>query len=725
MAHRKQVRTYDPAVSIVFLKTKERFGGLSNMAPGFPLKVNGIRIRTSEALYQACRFPHRPDVQRQIIEERSPMTAKMRSKPFLEETRSDWDAVRVNIMRWCLRVKLAQNWCEFGRLLRATAGYPIVEQSRKDDFWGAKAIEDGTLLGMNVLGRLLMELREQLYADTFENLKVVKPLSIPEFLLCQKPIETVRDAEVIDNLTDIESRQVSPTAGQKPYDPIQPSLFDQPTDVQVRSKIPGVSSTMLEPYPLYRHSGVPWLDRVPRHWEVKRLGQFGTFSKGRGGNREDEVSAGIPCIRYGDLYTTHRYFIQRSRSFISRMTAKDYTPIKYGDVLFAASGETIEEIGKSSVSLIQSETYCGGDVILFRPNREVEARFMGYATNCKPAANQKSSLGRGITVIHIYTDQLKRLSLALPPLPEQAAIIRYLDHADRHIQRYIHAKQRLLSLLEEQKQATIHQAVLGQTDVRTGKPYQAYKPSGVEWLEDVPDHWSIGRVKRLARIQGGYAFSTNDFESEGTPIVRMQNIHRGVLKLCDSVRIPEHLCKSEYSLKAGDILYGLSGSIGETGSLGNYAVVTNTDLPAQLNQRIGRLQPIEYRLDKGFLVHCLCTSMFYEQVLSVTSGTAQFNVSTRDIGNVFLVLPPLPEQTAIARYLDEVTADIDTAKRCTHHQIELIKEYRTRLISDVVTGKLDVREAAANLPNDTALMDAMDDPSEKSSINDVVGQVAG
>ena len=191
MAQASQVRTYDPTVSVVFLKTNERFGGLSNMAPGFPLRVNSVRIRTSEALYQACRFPHMSDVQRLIIDEHSPMTAKMRSKPFRNDSRPDWDAVRVKIMRWCLRVKLAQNWREFGRLLVATGDRPIVEQSRKDDFWGAKVAEDGTLVGMNVLGRLLMELREQLKADTSESLRIVEPLSIPEFLFLQRPIETI------------------------------------------------------------------------------------------------------------------------------------------------------------------------------------------------------------------------------------------------------------------------------------------------------------------------------------------------------------------------------------------------------------------------------------------------------------------------------------------------------------------------------------------------------
>ena len=194
MSQASQVRTYDRATSVVFLKTKERFGGLSNMAPGFPLRVNRVRIRTSEALYQACRFPHMPEVQQLIIGENSPMTAKMRSKPFRQVSRHDWNFVRVKIMRWCLRVKLAQNWREFGRLLLATGDGPIVEQSRKDDFWGAKVADDAMLVGMNVLGRLLMELREQLKDNEAESLRFIEPLAISEFLVFGQPIEAIQAA---------------------------------------------------------------------------------------------------------------------------------------------------------------------------------------------------------------------------------------------------------------------------------------------------------------------------------------------------------------------------------------------------------------------------------------------------------------------------------------------------------------------------------------------------
>ena len=123
---------------------------------------------------------------------------------------------------------------------------------------------------------------------------------------------------------------------------------------------------------------------------------------------------------------------------------------------------------------------------------------MGYATDCRPAVVQKAKMGRGITVKHIYGGQLKYLTLALPPLPEQVAIVRFLDHADRRIRRYIRAKQRLIASLEEQKQAIINRAVTRGLD-----PNVRLKPSGAEWLGDVPEHWEVRRLKYAVSFTGG------------------------------------------------------------------------------------------------------------------------------------------------------------------------------------------------------------------------------
>ena len=169
--------TYQRSECVSFRKTREAFGGLSNMAAGFPITVRTVKsgrvlCLTSEALYQACRFPSLPDVQRAVIASKSPMTAKMLTKPHRATgTRPDWNEARVVIMYWCLQMKLAQNWDTFGALLRSTGSLPIVEDSFKDAFWGAIPNGPDTLVGQNVLGRLLTGLRDKLTGPDSEKLR--------------------------------------------------------------------------------------------------------------------------------------------------------------------------------------------------------------------------------------------------------------------------------------------------------------------------------------------------------------------------------------------------------------------------------------------------------------------------------------------------------------------------------------------------------------------------
>ncbi|MBL7872100.1 MAG: NADAR family protein [Cyclobacteriaceae bacterium] len=182
-------REYKKDECCIFSSTKKDYGGLSNMCSGFNLNVNQIDILTSEALYQALRFPDFPDIQSQIIQEKSPMTAKMVSKKHIDKTRSDWDNVKVDIMRWCLKAKLAQNFLKFGLLLESTNSKPIVEYSKKDGFWGAiPAKNNKTLTGINALGRLLMELRADYNTEDRFAMLIVEPLSIESFNLISNQI---------------------------------------------------------------------------------------------------------------------------------------------------------------------------------------------------------------------------------------------------------------------------------------------------------------------------------------------------------------------------------------------------------------------------------------------------------------------------------------------------------------------------------------------------------
>lgn len=187
------LRQYKANEIVWFRKTSEAFGGLSNMCSGYPLVVNGYHIRSSEALYQACRFPDSPDLQSLIINEKSPMTAKMKSKPHRISTRDDWESVRVAVMRWTLQVKLAQNFIKFGKLLEESCPKQIVEDSRKDIFWGAvrEKSDNSILTGVNALGRLLMELRQKYMSENRYELLLVEPLEIKNFKIFGEPIQAI------------------------------------------------------------------------------------------------------------------------------------------------------------------------------------------------------------------------------------------------------------------------------------------------------------------------------------------------------------------------------------------------------------------------------------------------------------------------------------------------------------------------------------------------------
>ena len=183
MAGLLEPKVYHRQWCAVFYKTSEVYGGLSNMAGGYPLLVDGLAIPTTEALYQACRYPHHPAIQRDILAQASPIAAKMKSKHAYPLTRPDWEVVRVPVMAWCLRLKLAQHWGKFSELLLATGRLPIVEASFRDQFWGAVAVDAERLVGANVLGCLLGALRGRLHQGDRDALREVAPPGIPDLCL--------------------------------------------------------------------------------------------------------------------------------------------------------------------------------------------------------------------------------------------------------------------------------------------------------------------------------------------------------------------------------------------------------------------------------------------------------------------------------------------------------------------------------------------------------------
>lgn len=462
--------------------------------------------------------------------------------------------------------------------------------------------------------------------------------------------------------------------------------------------------------PTYREtkdSGVEWLGAVPAHWKVRRLGQIGTFSKGRGGNKDDEVAVGVPCVRYGDLYTTHEYFIRGSRSAIPERLASEYTPARFGDVLFATSGETLDEIGKSAVCLIPSEARCGGDILIFRCGQPADARYMGYATGAWPATAQKARMGRGVTVMHIYGDQLKRLAIALPPIAEQTAIVRFLNYVDRRIRRYVRAKEKLIALLEERQQAVIHQAVTGQIDIRarTGQPYPAYRDSGVEWPREVPAHWPEGALGTASNsVQTGPFGSqlhASEYVAGGVPVINPSHLTEGRIAPDHSVTVTERKAAvlSRHRLAPGDVVMARRGDIGRS------ALVRSRQAGWICGTGSLRIRPRTTMCSPEYLLLVLSSPGSRDALELASVGSTMSNLNAEIVSRLRICLPPLPEQVAIAEFCQGVADRHSAATDRTRRQIALLGEFHTRQLADVVTGKLDVRDAAAALPEVDPLAD--------------------
>ena len=422
-----------------------------------------------------------------------------------------------------------------------------------------------------------------------------------------------------------------------------------------------------------KDSGVEWLGDVPAHWDVRRLGQIGTLLKGRGGSKEDEVDDGIPCVRYGDLYTTHTWAITETRSRLAPTRAGEYTSIRFGDVLFAASGETTDEIGKSAVNLIRSRACCGGDIILFRARLQLDPRFMGYAADCRASAAQKASMGRGFTVVHIYPHQIKRVALAIPPLPEQSTIARFLDNATELIGRYIRTKEKLIELLGEYKQVLVHDAVTGRIDVRTGKPYPAYKPSGVQWLGDVPAHWDVRRLCTLVNISTGGRDTVDAREYGKYPFfVRSQTVER----------IQTWTFDGEAVLTAGD-------------GVGVGRVFHHVDGRFDFHQRVYKFS--DFRGILGRVFYHSIRALLRFQVMQGTAKSTVDSLRLPRLRSFPIPVPPNSEQPSLGDYIDKRGSEIDQTVFGIRNQVARLREYRMRLISDVVTGKLDVQNVTAQL----------------------------
>ena len=316
-----------------------------------------------------------------------------------------------------------------------------------------------------------------------------------------------------------------------------------------------------------------------------------------------------------------------------------------------------------------------------------------------------SGLRQNLDFAHI-----KRMPVLVPPASEQSAIVRFLDHADRHIRRYIHAKRKLIALLNEQKEAIINQAVTRGLDLNA-----PLKESSVLWLGKVPRHWGTSRLKFEASHVADCLHSTPHYIPDGEfPAIRTADVERGKLRLSQAKRVSAEqfrLWTSRLAPTEGDILYSREGE-----RFGIAALVPS-GVQLCISQRMMVFR-IKSQQCAEFIMWQLNCPHVYAQASADIIGSTSPHVNVERIKNYQLLIPPRDEQERIVQQIHARTSGLDTAIFSSEREITLLREYRARLIADVVTGKLDVREEAARLPDEVDEVEPLQDADALSEGND-------
>lgn len=446
----------------------------------------------------------------------------------------------------------------------------------------------------------------------------------------------------------------------------------------------------LGPYPAYRDSGAEWLGDLPTHWTLRRTKTL----------LQERSSKGFPNQPL--LAATQTKGVVRKEEYENRtvLAMKDLHLLKLvreGDFVvslrsFQGGLEYARQQG------IISPAY----TVLYSRNEKNRA-YLSWVFKSRPYIDKLRLFVTGIRQgQNIDYAKLSRSPLPCPPLTEQEAIGRFLDHADRRIQRYILAKQKKIAGLEELRQAIVRRAVTGQIDVRTGKPYPTYKDSGVAWLGRVPEQWTVVALQRVTRSRCdgpfGSGLKSSHYTTDGVRVVRLQNIGHAEFKGANAAYISEEHCASlgDHSVAAGDLL--IAGLGDNRHPSGRACVAPATILPAMVKADCFRFRLDTDSVDPQFVAHQLTATATEASNLLSTGATRQ-RTNLQTTATRAISFPGLAEQALIVESIARSTSNIRSAAEVAHRQIERMNEYRTRLIADVVTGKLDVREAAAALPD--------------------------
>jgi type I restriction enzyme S subunit len=453
----------------------------------------------------------------------------------------------------------------------------------------------------------------------------------------------------------------------------------------------------LHPYSAYKAAGIPWLQHVPEHWDL---------IPNRGLVRKRKVLVGKRHKEYQLLSLTKQGIIVRDISTGKGKFSADMgtsQEVRKGDLVFCLFDvpETPRTVGLSNHDGMITGAYTVFDFI-----GRGSAEYFDYYYRALDDRKLLGPLYSGLRNT-VPLDKLLVTKTPQPPVDEQHLIVRYLHALDAKVKRYIRTKRSLIARLQEQKQAIIQRAV-----TRGLNPNVKLKPSGVEWLGEVPEHWEVLALKRmLTRLIDCEHKTAPEVETSPFVVVRTSAVKRGVLELSGTYRTSEKAYQAWTRRglpESGDVIFTREAPAGE-------ACVVPSGLQLCLGQRTVLMKLRRDRYDPQFLVHMIYSGPPALRILLASQGSTVGHFNMSDIGDMLVFTPPLHEQQSILSSIATQTRPLDIASTDATQSIAHVQGYHTRLIADVVTGAVDVRAAAQALPEDQMIGGSEDRMMEESN----------
>lgn len=436
-----------------------------------------------------------------------------------------------------------------------------------------------------------------------------------------------------------------------------------------------------KPYPEYKESGVPWLGKVPGNWEIQK-GRHLFRKMKRPVSPKDDV---VTCFRDG-IVTLRKN--RRIRGFTEALKEIGYQGIRKGDLIIHQMDAFAGAVGVSDSNGKGTPVYS----VCLPINPDFNTKYYAHIVREMSRSGYILALAKGIRErsTDFRFDTFASQLLPSPPCNEQTKIARFLDFKSSQISRFIRAKKRMIELLKEQKQAIFNDTITGKIDVRTGKPYPKYKESGVEWLGKVAEDWSMLRLRFVSTISTGDKDTVDRVDDGEYPFfVRSQKVER----------LNTYTFDGEAVLTAGD-----GAGVGKVFHYYNGKL--------DYHQRVYKFSHFKHISGKYFFYYMRCN--LYKEVIVLSAKSTVDSLRYPMLQNFIFAFPSSLEQDSIVKFIEEEEYRIDLAISRIQSEISLIQEYRTRLIADVVTGKIDVRDIVVpeTVQEDIIESDVAEEPEE-------------